>query len=79
MSLVFVFSAFACEPNRYIAKGCWGVVYFAVDSLNGERVAIKVLDPTELAAEQMKARNIDEKKAMQGRRLSLSKLRMVSL
>lgn len=58
------------EQDRYkigkeIGRGTWGKVYSAKDSFTGDEVAIKVLEPTETAREQMAHRNLDEIKAMQ--------------
>jgi hypothetical protein len=41
-------------------KGAWGTVFAAKNRETGERVALKVLTPTELAKEQMQQRNLDE-------------------
>ncbi len=49
---------------RRIGEGTWGKVYSAVDALTGEKVAIKVLDPSPLAARQMDYRNISAEKAI---------------
>lgn len=57
------------DSNRFklgglIGRGTWGAVYAAHDNLLGEDVAIKVLDPTELAKELMKQRNINPQEAV---------------
>ena len=55
--------------NRYnvlnlLGRGCWGAVYLAKDMILEEEVAIKVLEPNEIALKQMAHRNIDFLKAM---------------
>jgi serine/threonine protein kinase len=46
------------EIEGYINRGCWGKVYKAKDTFTGKDVAIKVLDPNELAKQQMEDRNL---------------------
>ena len=45
-------------------SGCWGDVYRARDNATAEEVAVKVLNPTELAQKQMKERNLSPFEAM---------------
>jgi len=57
------------ETSRYdidtvLGEGTWGVVVGANDTATGERVALKVLRPTELAKEQMKQRELTPFEAM---------------
>ena len=52
------------EVGKPVGRGTWGVVYGGVDTFMDEDVAIKVLDPTNTAMEQMGQRNIDSLKAM---------------
>jgi serine/threonine protein kinase len=57
------------DSSRYeikypIGRGCWGAVYSAYDHILEEEVAIKILDPSDVAKEQMKHRNLDAFKAM---------------
>ena len=42
-----------------VGKGCWGDVYRGIDHATGEEKAIKLLNPTELAREQMKERKLN--------------------
>ncbi len=58
------------KTDRYellgeLGRGAWGVVYEANDKVMGKKVAIKILEPSELARKQMKERNLDDFKAMQ--------------
>ncbi len=46
--------------GRVLGKGTWGKVYEAEDSLTGKQVAVKVLDPNDLAREQMQHRELSE-------------------
>lgn len=48
-----------------VGQGCWGVVYLAKDRHLGQNVAIKAMDPTEIARKQMKERGIDELRAVE--------------
>src|SRR3989344_5816911 len=50
--------------EKEIAQGTWGTVYEAKNILTGERVAIKVLTPNQLAQQQMDKRNLNALKAM---------------
>jgi serine/threonine protein kinase len=57
------------ESDRYrliqfTDRGCWGAVYEAEDRETGKRVAIKILDPTEVAQSQMEHRNLTPEKAI---------------
>ena len=45
-------------------KGCWGDVYRAKDNATAQEVAVKVLNPTELAQQQMRDRNLSPFEAM---------------
>ena len=51
--------------EKMVGEGTWGKVFSATDNLTGQNgIAIKVLDPTPLALEQMSRRKIDEFKAV---------------
>ncbi|VVB79303.1 Serine/threonine-protein kinase PknD [uncultured archaeon] len=52
------------KVGRKIGQGCWGSVYEARDVDLEQNVAVKVLEPTEIAQKQMKKRNIDELRAV---------------
>src|SRR5574341_2152789 len=54
----------------FLGRGCWGSVYEALDLL-GRTVAIKVIDPTDIAKRQMQKRNLDELAAMKNEALEL--------
>ena len=47
-----------------VGKGSWGNVYRARDNATTQEIAIKVLNPTELAKKQMKERNMSPFEAM---------------
>ena len=70
------------DSSRYTVheingKGCWGTVYHATDKLTNREVAIKVLEPTELAQGQMQHRGLNEKDVFMKEALWLAPLRHV--
>ena len=57
------------DSSRYellelVGKGCWGDVYKVRDRVLGVECAVKVLNPSKLAEEQMQERNLTPLKAM---------------
>lgn len=56
---------------KLIGRGCWGSVYSANDTLVGREVAIKVMDPTDIAKKQMQVRQLTEHDAMRKEALDL--------
>jgi len=46
--------------GRILGKGTWGTVYEAEDGLTRKKVAVKVLNPNEIAQKQMQHRKLDE-------------------
>lgn len=58
--------------DEIIGRGTWGRVYHAIDSLTGEEVAIKVLDPSDAAREQMDHRKLSTFKAMKNEAVGMS-------
>ena len=52
------------EIDRQVGRGTWGAVYSGKDTVLDEEVAIKVLDPTDLAREQMEYRNLTSFEAL---------------
>lgn len=60
-----------------IGQGTWGAVFAGRNKYTGEEVAIKVLNPTELAKKQMRERRLNEFTAMANEALELSNFRNV--
>ena len=56
---------------EFLGRGCWGSVYAAHDTVLDKTVAIKVLDPNELAKKQMQERKLDALAAMKNEALDL--------
>ena len=52
------------DLGEIIGQGTWGNVYDATDTATGENVALKALNPTPLAREQMKQRHLTPFEAM---------------
>jgi serine/threonine protein kinase len=63
-SLDDVLSTRRYEIDKVLGKGTWGTVYGAKDTATGQRVALKILTPTETAREQMRERNLTPFDAM---------------
>ncbi|MEI6849691.1 MAG: protein kinase [archaeon] len=64
-ALESILSSSQYKLGREIGRGTWGRVYSAEDTLTGQNdLAIKLLEPTALAREQMAQRNLTELKAV---------------
>lgn len=61
---IIVSERYKITEEKPIGRGFWGVVYRAKDTLQDEEVAIKVLNPTEIANQQMRERQLNEFEVM---------------
>ena len=60
------------NPRKLLGRGTWGAVYECEDSLTGDNVAVKVLEPTDEARKQMEHRRLDVNKVMMHEAVKLS-------
>ena len=63
---------YAIESDAPLGRGSWGVVYPGIDIITAEPVAIKIIDPNEIAQMQMQQREIDTIKAVKKETLRLA-------
>jgi serine/threonine protein kinase len=57
--------------TEFLGRGCWGSVFAARDTILDREVAIKILDPTDIAKRQMQERNLDQLAAMKNEALEM--------